>query len=395
MSEGRELELVAGRPAHGGFTVARTDGQVVFVSGALPGEPVRARVTETRKSFLRATVTEVLTPSPHRVDEACPAAAAGAGCCDLSFAEPAYARELKSEVLADVLGRIGRFAPGAVDTAVIPVTPGMDAGWRTRARLAVGRGGELGWRAARSHDLVAEPHCRQLVSGLVDGLTDLEHGAPELVVARDDDGVRHAVLGSPARRGSWAAQLLVDGSGITRQRVGTRQFDVPVTAFWQAHRDAVAAYTALAARWVPPDVHVWDLYGGVGVFASALTERGGSAEVVETSPDAVRAGRRAFEGAPVRFLRSGVAEALPRLRRPGAVVLDPPRAGAGAETVRAIAAARPADVVHVGCDAAAFARDLRLWHDAGYAAREVVAFDAFPGTHHLEVMAHLTPGAAP
>ncbi len=399
-----ELVVTVGAPAHGGLTVARVDGQVVFVSGALPGETVRVRVTEVKSSFARAAVTDVETASAHRIPQACAAAAAGAGCCDLTYTEPAYARALKAEVLCDVLSRIGRFAqpPGAWDGTVSEVTPGLVAGWRSRTRMALTADGRAGWHAARSDAVVPTVDCRQLPAELTAGLSDLlltrrPPGGPnaEVIVALDDAGTRHAVRGSATRRGGWTADLLLDGSGIARQRVGTRSFAVPVTAFWQAHRDAVSRYTDLVARWVPDDAQTaWDLYGGVGVFASVLADRGMVVDVVETSADAVRAGRRAFERDPVTFHRRPVDGTLAGLERPDAVVLDPPRAGAGVAVIRKAAAAGPGTVVHIGCDPASFARDLGLWRDAGYVVRDLVAFDAFPGTHHLECLARLTPASA-
>ncbi|RDB44998.1 TRAM domain-containing protein, partial [Tsukamurella tyrosinosolvens] len=112
------LELTCGAPGHGGFVIARHDGRAIFVRGALPGERVRARVTEVKKSYARASTVDVLEASPHRVPEACAAAAAGAGCCDLTFADPAYQRELKADVLHDLLVRFGGFEPDAFEPTV-------------------------------------------------------------------------------------------------------------------------------------------------------------------------------------------------------------------------------------------------------------------------------------
>ncbi len=90
--------------------MARHDGRVVFVRYALPGEVVRVRVVSERGSYWHADVVEVIEPSPDRIDSLCPIAGRdGAGCCDLAFAEPAAARRIKGEVVANQLGRLGGY----------------------------------------------------------------------------------------------------------------------------------------------------------------------------------------------------------------------------------------------------------------------------------------------
>ena len=386
------VELSPQSPGHGGIAVARHDGQAVFVRGALPGETVRARITEVKKSYARASTVEVRTASAHRVPESCPAAAAGAGCCDLTIATPEYQRTWKTEVLADLLVRFGRFAPGELAPTVGEITPGLTTGWRHRARLHAAADGTLGWRGARSHDLVDASGCAQLPTGLTEGLRATPDD--EVAVVLDDDGARHAVAGG----------TVLDGTGMADYRIGGTAWRLPAGSFWQAHRDAAAHYSALVDRWtadlladgtVDTGARAWDLYGGAGVFAAVLAERGLTVDVVETAREAIAAGRDALDGSRVRFHRGDVARTVGRLRAPGLVVLDPPRSGAGKAVIAAIVTAAPRAVIHVGCDPAAFARDLALFRDAGYAVREAVAVDAFPGTHHLECLAVLTTGSAP
>ncbi|MFZ2509601.1 MAG: TRAM domain-containing protein, partial [Gordonia sp. (in: high G+C Gram-positive bacteria)] len=133
--------------ANGGAGIAHDDeGRVVFVSGALPGEVVRVQIDEQKASFARARAVEIVDASAHRVDPLCPAAAAGAGCCDLSYATPSYAVQLRASALTDVLTRIGGFTPGA-DGLPAPRVRGLDGSptrWRVRTRLAVGSDGVPG-----------------------------------------------------------------------------------------------------------------------------------------------------------------------------------------------------------------------------------------------------------
>ncbi|CAM3562856.1 class I SAM-dependent RNA methyltransferase [Tsukamurella ocularis] len=386
------LELTCGAPGHGGFVIARHEGRAVFVRGALPGETVRARVTEVKKSYARASTVEVLEASPHRVPETCAAAAAGAGCCDLTFAGPAFQRAMKTQVLQDLLVRVGGFDPGAFEPVVEPLSDAPVAGWRHRARLVADGDGRLGQHAHRSPDVVVAP-CVQLPVGLIElaGGLRTEPGA-EVALVLDDAGAAHAAV--PARRGR-SAQVLA-GEALAEYRVGGRSWRIPVGGFWQAHRDAASRY----AQWVGDYVarygggpgRAWDLYGGAGVLAGALVDSGFTVDVVETSGGAIAAGRQTFAHEPVSFHRGDVAARYKGLPAPGVVVLDPPRTGAGAAVMGAITAAEPAAIVHVGCDPAAFARDLGAACENGYRVAELSAWDAFPGTHHLEAFAVLVSG---
>lgn len=423
----RLLDLEVTGYANGGSGIARSSGRVVFVTGALPGERVRARITDDRHAaYAKAEVVDVIEPSDHRIQTACAAAAAGAGCCDLAFVAPDHARELGEQALADVLRRIGGF--DLDDLAGPRVRPLADAsaGWRVRTRLAVGRDGEVGLRGRRSSAIVTAA-CAAPVSGLLDDVAGLG-AAPqsELVLMSDADGARHAAeVAAPvhrrsagARRGDRARRRtqqargaraavrsvrMLDGDASVVHRVGERSWEIPVTGFWQAHRGAPGAYSEtvldmLAEVGIGGTVHAWDLYGGVGVFSAALLDGGAargfetaSVDLVDSDAGALAAAAQTFRDDPVRSHRGAVADLLGHLRRPDVVVADPPRGGSGADVVDAVAAAQPRAVVHVGCDPAAFARDLGRFAVRGYRVRDWVGFDAFPMTHHVEAIAVLTP----
>jgi tRNA/tmRNA/rRNA uracil-C5-methylase (TrmA/RlmC/RlmD family) len=172
---------------------------------------------------------------------------------------------------------------------------------------------------------------------------------------------------------------------------------LPVTAFWQAHRDAAALYSGLVADWsgLRPGMTAWDLYGGAGVFAAALAEQVGPAGrvlTVDTSRGASRAARSALADLPwVSVVTDSVRRALStESGRPDVAVLDPPRTGAGREVIDALAAAEVPRVIHIGCEAASFARDIGLYLRHGYAVEDLRVFDSFPLTHHVECVAVLT-----
>ncbi len=374
------LELQIGPIAHGGHCVARHEGRVVFVRHALPGERVRAVVTEDGGgSFCRAEAIGVLDAHPGRVEPPCPwARAGGCGGCDLQHATPATQRALKTEVVREQLRRLA----GLDSDVTVTELPGGALGWRSRVRLAVDAEGRPGLRAHRSHDVLPIADCPIAPAGLLEPV--LADGFPpgtEFEVARDGDGRRH-----------------VDGRpGPVVARAAGREWQLSPGVFWQVHPALADVLAETVAEWAtaPRGGTAWDLYGGVGLFAAVLADqvgREGRVTVVESSRRAVEDGRAALADLPQIGWRVGKVERLlgGLGARPDVVVADPPRKGLGRTMVDALAAAAPGRVIHIACDPAALARDVALFGERGYRLAELRAFDAFPMTHHVECIAALT-----
>ena len=406
VAAGAPVRLHVRAMAHGGEGIADApDGRVVFVRGAIPGDTVEATLTKVKKRWARAEATAVLDPSPHRVDPTCPAAAAGAGCCDFSHIAAHAQLEFKREVLLGQLGALSSRS-GVLDgydlheveaIQLEPVT-----GWRTRVRLGVDRKGNAGMRRARSAEVVAGVQCTQPKAGLLDGIVGegaatFTPGA-ELVVAVDAKGIRHVVETRAAHRGRRVEHVerVLEGPGELVEHVRGFAFVFPPTAFWQAHQRAPEAYSDVIYQWgagAYANCVGWDLYGGVGAFVPAMSAAlgGGRIETVDYSSAATSRHQQVADACDVRVHHGDTAAVVGELERPGLVVLDPPRAGAGADVVRAIVQAAPERIIHVGCDPATFARDLAGFGEHGYAVKQMKLIDAFPNTHHFEVMAMLEP----
>lgn len=390
---GAVLDVAVGPVAHGGHCVARWDGQVVFVRHALPGERVRAVVTEGGPSsrYLRADAVEVLDASPDRVVPRCPAAGpGGCGGCDWQHAAVPAQRALKGAVVVEQLRRLA----GLEHEVAVEAVPG-DAdglGWRTRARFAVGRDGRAGLRRHRSHEVVPLAGCPLCHPVL--GVEDL--------LAQRWPGV--GAVAAAASAASGERVVLVDGVAQGRGRLAEtavgRVWRVTGDGFWQVHPGAAdtlvdAVRDLLAPR---PGERLVDLYAGVGLFAGALADDlgpSGGVDAVEASEGAVRDARRNLHRQPWVRLHE---ERVERWLRQGAVpqadlvVLDPPRTGAGREVVEGIVARRPRAVAYVACDPAALARDVGTFRGSGWGLRALRVLDAFPLTHHVECVALLEPG---
>jgi tRNA/tmRNA/rRNA uracil-C5-methylase (TrmA/RlmC/RlmD family) len=157
---GDVVELAVGEVAHGGWCVCRVNdtGWVIFVRHALPGELVRAKVTQVTSRFARADAIEILTPAPERVRPPCPYAGPGAcGGCDWQHASLAAQRELKAAVIRQQLKRLAGLEPDVVVEAL----PGDEGGlgWRTTVAFAVTPAGRAGLRRHRSREVIEVSEC--------------------------------------------------------------------------------------------------------------------------------------------------------------------------------------------------------------------------------------------
>ncbi|MDT7581633.1 MAG: hypothetical protein QOK35_2897, partial [Pseudonocardiales bacterium] len=220
----RVFDLDVGAVAHGGHCVARVPGddgreRVVFVRHALPGERVRAVVTEDGGgAFCRADAIAVLVAAPGRVEPPCPwARAGGCGGCDWQHASAATQQGLKAAVLREQLQRLGGLPDDVLDdlAPVVQELPHQEEasgllGWRHRVRLAVDGEGTGGLRAHRSHDVLPIADCPLTPAGTLPPVLEKRFPAgSEVEVAVDADGVRHTTLLSATRRGAGPGSRVV------------------------------------------------------------------------------------------------------------------------------------------------------------------------------------------
>ena len=396
---GRELDLDVTNIAHGGISVARHDGRVIFVSDAIPGETVRARITEdSKKSFWRADTVTVLKPSEFRQPHVWSAASIDRdpldrpGGAEFGHIIIDHQRELKRRVLADSLKRM---AGVESDVTVEPLPGNADGtGWRTRVRLQVDADGMPGPFAARSHRVID-------VEDLPLATAAVQEAAP---LGQRFPGEEHIEVLEPS---SGGARLIVGRQKPTvlRERVGDREFRVDDGGFWQVHRAAAETLTsavqgAIDDALFDPRAKNLDLYGGVGLLAAAVGDRFGSTTritSVESDPRATEhAGENLIDWLGARAVTARVERWITQLLASGenligaTVILDPPRAGAGEEVVTALGALKPEQIVYVACDPVALARDVGLFAERGYALAGLRGFDLFPNTHHVEAVARLT-----
>ena len=440
-----ELTLDVGPVAHGGHCVARHEGRVIFVRHGIPGEKVRVRLTDDGPAakFWRADVVEVLEASPDRVPHFWDLADSArswshrhppVGGAELGHISLARQRSLKAEVLAEQLKRLagvelapaGQLTVEAVGTAAgEPAASGL--GWRTRAGFAVTVAGKLGMHAHRSDAILPVRDMPLAVDGInALRLWDIDlQGIDRVEVAAPANGSRPLVLLVPApgtrskRLSGILAQLPDDvsvasldpatgevlqlrGRTYVQESAAGHEYRVTGDGFWQIHRDApetlVGAVTGFLhdGGYLAPGSVVADLYAGAGLFTAPLADAvgvTGSVLSVEGAPGTSRDARKNLhDAAQVEIVQGRVERVLrQKPRNFDALILDPPRAGAGKAVVKQLMDAGPRAVAYVSCDPASFARDLGYFRQGGWGLAGLRAFDLYPHTHHMETVALLTP----
>jgi 23S rRNA (uracil1939-C5)-methyltransferase len=380
--------VTAEKPAAGGRMLARHEGQVIFVLGAIPGERVRVHVERVTRQLGFAEVIEVLEPSPDRrpgeIDLACGGSL---------YAHIAYARQLslKSELLADAFTRIAKISLAGPTE----VMASREDGYRLRARLHV-RNGKVGFFREGTHDLCNADLTRQLLPDTIEALKRLEIEVPDFGQAASCEVLENIPADQRAIQIDFrqAPSEIHGGSQVTdRFSVGGSVVSLvhDVRSFFQGNRWILAAFAERVVSHIP-DGSVTDLYAGVGLFAVWLAALGRT-EIVAVEGDSFSAADLERNAAPygqaVGVIHSSVEEYLERrsVRPPATMVLDPPRTGVSSEAMSGILALKPGRVVYVSCDVATLARDARRFVEAGYGLEHLEAFDLFPNTAHVETLA--------
>lgn len=392
------VRLDIGKPAHGGHCVARHEGRVVFVRHALPGEVVEAELTDSDDgaTFWRADAVTVLEPSPDRVDHPWSLAAGGGGVGGAELGHVALDAQLawKTAVLAESLDR---FAKLEFAGAVARVPGDSERGglrYRTRITAVTDQAGRPAMSSFRGHALTALDSMPLATEEAEEALLAGTYpaGVPVQITAPAGDGRAQVwVAGSPWRAGRPDKRENAPQAVRESVDVGevTHHYRVATAGFWQVHRDAPALLASEVVRRVGGAERVLDLYAGAGLFSLPLAAAGARVTAVESDADAARYALRNIHAHPESKVVTGDVRETLRAWTDGAdaVVLDPPRSGAGKATLEALGGVGPARIVYVACDPVALARDAATLSTLGYDASDIAAWDLFPMTHHFETIA--------
>ncbi|MBN1824753.1 MAG: class I SAM-dependent RNA methyltransferase [Candidatus Eisenbacteria bacterium] len=430
MDEAPVIETTIEKLATGGAGLARVGGEVFFVRGALPGERVLTRIVRRARGVVEAEATEILDPSPDRVEPppGPPGALAGA---DLAHMRLDAQRAAKTEILRDCLSRIGRIVPA--DFVEPPEPVGPPWGYRNKIRLHGDGAGLYGMHfpgtrrlipLERNHllpDLFHEealPLLRRLPpaeeatirfdgrGGFLLSLGSRGRGADRLA-ARTPTALRREP--PPAScAGVLAAGRRAHGKKHLEIRIAGKRFRVHAGSFFQVNLAetegllslVVAALDEAGASPGTPAPLLLDLYGGVGLFSLALADRferillveSGGSEIRDAGPNVRRdpdaAGRvEVIHGAVEEIVAGWSARGFPRGDSREAIALvDPPREGLAPAALDALVSLAPRRILYVGCDPATLSRDAGRLVREGYEPLRARVIDMFPQTSHLETL---------
>jgi 23S rRNA (uracil1939-C5)-methyltransferase len=409
MNRGDRIQLTIERPAAGGRMIARHDGAIVFVSGAIPGEVVEAEIEKVQRGTAWAVARKIIERSPDRIDGAPDGACGGSVLAHIADGRQ---RLIKSDIIADTFRRIGRI-PLDVATEVVasPVT-----GYRMRARLHV-RDGRIGFFREGTHSLCDPAATGQLRDDTIDVIRRLEaaliaSGRPaigDVEVSENIDASQRALHlellpdADPAR---LAAAVQIDGvSGATcalpdnprtidlfgspyvEDTIGGATLSRHARSFFQGNRFLTGTLVDHVLALIEGTA-ILDLYAGVGLF-SVTAAAGGRGQVTAVEGDRFSAAdlKRNAHGRDIGVKAQSVEDFV--LRAPHkftTVIVDPPRTGLSKEAMAGIVKLEAPRIVYVSCDIATLARDARVLIDAGYRIVSMRGFDLFPNTAHVETV---------
>ena len=429
----------------GGMGVARIDGRVVFVHGALRGETCRVLILKTLKSVAFAKVLEVIEPSSERMESDCPYFPRCGGC---TYRHMSYEEELrlKKQRVQDNLARIGGSAVvveeilGAADTLR----------YRNKAQYPVSKDGRVGFYRARTHEVIECEQCLLVKSEADAAAEALREYMRRCRVAGYDEKtgrglVRHLYVRSNAA-GESLICVLVNGNKLPQEEtlvallrdacpkctgivLGTntkkgnvilgdryrtlwgddrledtlcgKRFLLSVPSFYQVNRTQAERLYAKAIEFadLTGQETVLDLYCGAGTITLALSDHAKKVLGAEIVPEAINDARENAVRNGVKNVEffcgdaSDVAKKLAQEHlRPDVITVDPPRKGLAPDVVESIAEMQPERVVYVSCDSATMARDVKRFAELGYTATRAAAVDMFPRADHVETVVLLSKG---
>jgi tRNA/tmRNA/rRNA uracil-C5-methylase (TrmA/RlmC/RlmD family) len=395
MNTGDRLTISITDIAYRGRALGRHEGEVVFVYGALPGETVEVEVAALAKNFAEATLLRVLTPSPNRIEPACPLAA---GCPGCRYQHVSYEAELaiKNGQLVNLLGRLAR-----VDAAVCgaPVPSPFPAGYRNKIVLhAWMEEGErlLGYFSEDNRTVLDVPRCPLASDSINARLADLRADDAFMVSLETHNKVTIRETGFDGVQ-HWVGAVHDQGRPWLTERTPVGEVQVPRGSFFQVNRsvaDLLLGEVDGHIRTIAPDSFV-DVYGGVGLFAfmagrqgvervCSLDLDGASAEAGRHNARRLGLGNVEFVSGPAQKKLASVLMALRGGRT--AVVVDPPRTGLEPGTLRTLVRGEPAGIIYVSCAPDTLARDLKQLAAAGYHVKQTRLFDMFPRTPFFETV---------
>lgn len=418
------FEFSAQKLVYGGDALGHYQGRAVLVPRALPGERLEVELVRTAKGVAHARPLRILTAAPERVDAPCPYFGRCGGC-HYQHLSPENQASARTEILRETLRRIGKIQW----ESEIPMHAGPPWNYRNQAQIKVTVQPDgkiaLGFFETESHRLSAIDACLILSPRLNSILTALRGtewsdklaGCREIELLADDRDERLMMTLRGSFNNKYAEALAADclakligvasvainsgggsrvfGEQTLKYQVGDFKYRMSPSSFFQASRFLLPEFVKSATEGERGALAL-DLFAGVGLLTLPLARQFDEVVAVEAHPPAaadLAANAKAHAFQNVRAVAETAFDFLRRFARssPDLVVVDPPRAGVGSDTLKFIAALQPRRIHYASCHPPTLARDLGFLVARGYQLKSVELFDFFPQTFHIECVAKLVP----
>lgn len=451
VNKGEIITMKLDNLAYGGDMVGRVDNFAIFVSGGLPGEIVKVKITQVKKNYGRGKLVDIVEPSQYRITAPCDVYT-GCGGCQLQHADYQQQLKFKRQIVEDAMERIG----GLEDVTVHPPLASDQQFYRNKAQFPLGvqindKGEEeivTGFYAPGSHDIIPNDNCQiqhPLINRIVretlkilnqEGISvyneELHKGLLRHLVVRVGVCTNQGMLvfvtnGDKFSEGEKIANMLLDripelnsvlqnintqktnrvmgnrtrliaGSEKIIDYIGKLKFEISARSFFQVNTlqskvlyDKVLDYAQLSGEEL-----VLDAYCGIGTISLYLAQQAGVVHGIEVVQEAIKDAEMnsSLNGLENTFFYTGLVEKiLPRLVDDGlefdVVVVDPPRKGCHEDVLKAFGETGPDRIVYVSCNPTTLARDIKELVEYGYRVEEIQPVDMFPHTFHIENVALL------
>ncbi|MBA3061056.1 MAG: class I SAM-dependent RNA methyltransferase [Nitrospirae bacterium] len=395
------LVIKAQSPVYGGYIIARDSG-VIFIKGAIPDEVVEVSISEKKRDYSIGMVTNVIEPSPYRINPPC-SVFGTCGGCHLQFISYEKQVSMKEEILLDSVSRIGRLE--------IPLSPALterNYNYRYRGQFKISREGGIGFYKEGTRDVVPVEECPLMIKEINRIVRELNNrklsGIKEIHISCGD--AANALIKS--KLATEDIEKIMSGVGFSgvafesgestgrdyiRLDLNGLQYTVTPWSFFQAHWNLNKKVVELIVNELQPleNMRILDLYAGAGNFSLPLAAYASQVVAVEENRYAADDGQRNVKLNNIkncRFINSP-AEKYRIQGKFDIVLLDPPRPGLHSDAARKIIDSSPGKIVYISCNPATLARDLRKFSER-YNVDSLRMIDFFPNTYHVEALAFMS-----
>ena len=372
--------LNIGKVAHGGHFIARYNNQVIFVRHAITDEVAKVQVTHVGNKLAFGDAIEILVPSKNRVKSPCQhSKPGGCGGCDFQHISIQEQKNMKQFIIKDQFRRIAQID---INPDIVSAEPYSGLNWRTRLDLSISKNGKAGLYSYKSKNVIEIEECLIAVKKINESKIFKQEWSGEDRLSISVSSENELVINQSEKTILGPDELIeiVDGN----------IYNISPESFWQSHKNAPSLLVQQVIKYANIKLGdiVCDLYGGAGLFTAPmakLTGEAGEVHLIERNNYCFKDAKRNFQNKKNITIHHGkVEQKLGNIKNINIVILDPPRNGASKQVVTQIIDKKPRSIVYVSCDPASLARDTKILIQNNYILDDIIGFDLFPMTHHIE-----------